>query len=436
MAAFRRKWAVLLLIAFGAAAPALATWSIVLVDTRTGELAIGSATCLANFNLEYFLPVVRPMIGVAAAQSAIDSTGSNRVTIYNEFGKQTPPDEILQILASKDPSNQSRQYGIIDVFGRVATFTGTGDGQWAGGLTGRFGTIVYGIQGNVLAGACVLPPVEAAIINTPGGLPEKLMAGMEAARSMGGDGRCSCFDEAPTQCGCPPPTFTKAAHVGFMIDARRDDLPGTCSGGTGCANGTYYMNFNVTNGSTGSVDPVLQLRTQFDAFRASKVGLPDVVMSVATPSKSALPNDGASTAELTILIRDFQSNPVDVSPVTIVHDTDSSHSSTIGPAVRIGTGVYKALVVAGTHTGVDRLVVSVPIAGVTKKIMPDAVIAIVDPRTDLNGDGIVDLADLSIVLAHFGETGAPGETAGDVNGDGVVDLSDLALVLEAYGSSI
>ena len=431
----RRLLATVVSVGLLSAGPALATWSIVLVDTRTGELAIGSATCLTSFNLEFFLPVVRPMIGVGAAQSSIDSTGANRLTIWNELAKQTAPTDILTILASQDPSHQSRQYGIIDTFGRVATFTGAGDGQWAGGRTGQFGTIVYGIQGNVLAGACVLPPVEAAIINTPGGLPEKLMAGMEAARAMGGDGRCSCFDEAPTMCGCPPPTFTKSAHVGFMIDARRGDSAGTCSGSFGCANGSYYMNFNVTNGSTGALDPVLQLRTQFDAFRASKIGLPDAVTSLATSSKSSLPNDGVSTAELTIIVRDWKSTPVNVSPnITIAHDTGSASSSTVGPAMPLGGGVYKALVVAGTKVGVDRFVVTMPFSSTSKQIMPDITIAIVDPRSDLNGDGHVDLADVSIVLAHYGESGPPGGTAGDVNGDGLVDLSDLALVLEAYGT--
>ena len=29
-----------------------ATWSIVLVDTRTGEIGIASATCLTNFDLQ------------------------------------------------------------------------------------------------------------------------------------------------------------------------------------------------------------------------------------------------------------------------------------------------------------------------------------------------------------------------------------------------
>ncbi len=51
---------------------------------------------------------------------------------------------------------------------------------------------------------------------------------------------------------------------------------------------------------------------------------------------------------------------------------------------------------------------------------------------DLNGDRIVDLTDLTILLAHYGMQGA-GAGDGDLNGDTVVDLTDLALQLTVYG---
>lgn len=414
-----------------ASAPALATWSIVCVDTRTGEVAVGSATCITSFNLEFYLPVVRPMIGAGAAQSLVDTSGTNRSTIWNELGKQTAPADILAILASRDPSNQNRQYGIVDTFGRAATFTGTFDGAWAGGLTGQVGTIVYSIQGNVLTGPCVLPPVQQAMISTPGGLPEKLMAAMEAARSMGGDGRCSCQDENPTICGCPPPSFTKAAHVGFMIDARRGDTEGVCDGSHGCANGVYYMNFNITNGSATALDPVLQMRPLFDTFRANLVGVADAVVSEAVISSPSLPNDGVSTTQMLILVRDWQSNPVNDAVPTVTHDpTGSAGIATIGPVASLGNGVYEVMLVAGTRTGTDRFLVTLPRPGGARPLMPSPTLRNINPHADLNGDGHVDLSDLSILLANFGHTG---NSPGDVDGNGVVDISDLALLLEAYG---
>jgi hypothetical protein len=50
---------------------------------------------------------------------------------------------------------------------------------------------------------------------------------------------------------------------------------------------------------------------------------------------------------------------------------------------------------------------------------------------DATGDGEIDLADLNVVLANFGE-----ETEdGDLDGDGLVNLADLNIVLATFGSS-
>ena len=53
-------------------------------------------------------------------------------------------------------------------------------------------------------------------------------------------------------------------------------------------------------------------------------------------------------------------------------------------------------------------------------------------RGDLNGDGVVDLADLGILLADFDCTG--GNCAGDVDGDGDTDLADLGILLAEFGN--
>ena len=50
---------------------------------------------------------------------------------------------------------------------------------------------------------------------------------------------------------------------------------------------------------------------------------------------------------------------------------------------------------------------------------------------DLNGNGVVDIADLVIVAQAFGRAGG----VGDVNGDGVVNLVDLVLIASKFGVS-
>jgi hypothetical protein len=214
-----------------------ATWSIILIDIRTGEIAVGSATCLSNFDLRAGTPVLIPGIGAATAQSFVDSTGQNRVYIRDRLAEGVSPQNIIQQLATFDSGHQTRQYGIVDSVmpsGRFATFSGTSAGAWAGGQTGSFnythlgreGTIAYAIQGNILTGAPVVEQAVQAVINTPGDLTARMMAGMQAARAMGGDGRCSC-PAGPTLCGSPPPSFSKSAHIAYMLTARAGDREGS-----------------------------------------------------------------------------------------------------------------------------------------------------------------------------------------------------------------
>lgn len=202
---------------------AAATWSILIADTRTGEIVLGSATCLTGFDLRAGTPVIVTGVGAATAQSFVDSTGQNRVFIRDGLLAGTDPDQILAGLATFDTGHQTRQYGIVDTAGRAATFSGTSAGNWAGGVTGQAGDLVYAVQGNLLTGPNVVDDAVDALLTTEGDLPAKLMAAMEAARAAGGDGRCSCPGSNPTGCGSPPPSFEKSSHIAYVMGARAGD---------------------------------------------------------------------------------------------------------------------------------------------------------------------------------------------------------------------
>ncbi|MCB9846073.1 MAG: VCBS repeat-containing protein [Phycisphaeraceae bacterium] len=214
---------------------AQATWSIILVDTRTGEVAVASATCLTNFDLRDNTPVMIVGVGGLTAQSSVDQRGLNRTFARDRMCEGIDPNDILALLEGFDSAHQSRQYGLVDTQGRAMTFSGENAGQWKGGQTGSFtytnaghtGTIVYAVQGNVLAGEPVVAEAIEAIINTPGDVAERLMAGMEAAHLLGGDGRCSCSNSDPDGCGSPPagfdPPADKSAHIAYMLIGRAGD---------------------------------------------------------------------------------------------------------------------------------------------------------------------------------------------------------------------
>src|SRR3982751_2406324 len=50
---------------------------------------------------------------------------------------------------------------------------------------------------------------------------------------------------------------------------------------------------------------------------------------------------------------------------------------------------------------------------------------------DLNGDSVVNLTDLSMLLANYGKSSSG--LKGDLNADGTVNLTDLSLLLTNYG---
>ena len=55
---------------------------------------------------------------------------------------------------------------------------------------------------------------------------------------------------------------------------------------------------------------------------------------------------------------------------------------------------------------------------------------------DANGDGRVDINDLTIVLSNYGRTAGASWSTGDFNGDGRVDINDLTIVLSSYGATV
>jgi len=53
---------------------------------------------------------------------------------------------------------------------------------------------------------------------------------------------------------------------------------------------------------------------------------------------------------------------------------------------------------------------------------------------DADGSGIVDFADISAVLANWGQSGLP-YRPGDADGSGTVDFADISTVLANWGSN-
>jgi len=344
-----------------AATTAHATWSIVIADTRTKELAAGTVTCNTGGDV---LPLFRLVVGkgVGVAQAAGDTGGVRRQVIWDGLKSGGSPRVILEKLAAI-PGGETRQYGIVDTHGRKATFTGSSTADWAGGVTEKHGTMVYSVQGNILAGECVVSAIENAIRSTPGDIPAKLMAGMQAARHAGGDRRCSCPKKySAKECGCPPPDFAKSGHRGGMIVARIGDQDFSGQSESSRTDPGQFMYLSVTcQEPNESPDPVVQLQKQFDDWRANLLGRPDAVRyQIATVSPLAS-IDGLREVVMFITLNDWQEQriKVPIRRVTVVHAPDSAGISKIGAITDNGDGTLALALTTGPLTGTDHFVVTV-----------------------------------------------------------------------------
>ena len=354
------------------AMPGGATWSIVVVDRRTGEVAIGAATCIARINLVRGLPAIVVGKGGGVIQSA--GSPSDLIPMAAGLIEGLDPAEILAIVQSVEPDPDLLQTGIVSLYpGEPVTFSGVSVGAARAGVVGEVGDLAYAIQGNVLAGEPVVFETERALLETPGDLGQKLLAAMKTARDFGGDGRCSCDDNRPTSCGSPPASFEKSAHTGFLIVARIGDLDSPCATGQDCATAPYYLKLNV-HGRDAQVqdpDPVVQLDQQYATWRADRAGRPDGILSTVSAVDS-LPADGVTKRAVTVRLVDVDGVPLDHGGADVrVRTVDGSRSFCgVSAVVDHGDGTYSFGLTAGTRTGTDRFVITAADGFLTATLYP------------------------------------------------------------------
>src|SRR3982750_4686515 len=141
-----RRLAWLPLAALFVPATARATYSIVAADGASGQVGGAVTSCVGAQGVGV---VYRPSVGHGGvnAQAAASATGRDRaVMLLNS--DVAPADIIAMITASSfDPSAASRQYGVVDLMGRAAGFTGSGAQSYKEDRQGTIGGYTYSVQG-------------------------------------------------------------------------------------------------------------------------------------------------------------------------------------------------------------------------------------------------------------------------------------------------
>ncbi len=269
-------WTLALLI--GAEVPVFATWSVVAVDRSTGRVVISSSTCTGNTDdfLKDVQAVVVPGKGVAACQAAVDRTHQNQTLVFSELQKGTDPSRIIELL-SQDPAFQTKQYGIVDLQGRMAGHSGLGNGFVTQDIHGQVpGTdIFYSIQGNILRAGSVVPNAVKALTAAKGGITDRVMAAMEAADASGGDSRCTCDVPAVLATSKAIPCTLRTSLVAYLLVAEPGDTNGPLDQPNSHNNGHYTLYLPVSQPEHGpaynikpgeDLDPVKTLRMRYEAW--------------------------------------------------------------------------------------------------------------------------------------------------------------------------
>ena len=268
-----RKSLLVSLLVLGFHAAAEATWSVIALDRKSRVVVIASATCVTQRAIEGFpakdlrdvQAIVVPGKGVAAAQARVDSTRANQKLIFDELQKETEPAKILELLKA-DPAIEVRQFGILDMQGRSAGFSGAKNNPVSLDRHARVaGTdIFYAVQGNILASDAVVSDAMDAFAKAPGELADRVMAAMEAADAKGGDKRCTC-ETAPK---IDAPCDGKTAHVAYILVAKPDD-----AGGASVNDGAYTLYLSVTDRDITpqeNANPVKTLRMRYDQWKKNR----------------------------------------------------------------------------------------------------------------------------------------------------------------------
>lgn len=170
------------------------TFSIVGIDTITGEVGSAGASCvdLIAFAITdpSFLGDLIP--GKGAINTQASYLAANQTNARTRMNLGDTPAQIVTWLQANDAGGNStvRQYGIAEIVAGApltAGFTGTNCLNYKNHIAGKN----YCIQGNILSGQPILDSMEARFKNTPGTLACKLMTALQGAKVVGADTRCA-----------------------------------------------------------------------------------------------------------------------------------------------------------------------------------------------------------------------------------------------------
>ena len=222
---------------------ARATYSIAATDEASEQVGGAAITCLGDGGTVALVYGSAVGQGVVAAQARVDDERRGRERAVLRLGEGVAPDDIIAEITDTafDFFANERQYGVVDLSGRSAGFTGRSTNPYASDRQGSTGAFNYSVQGNLLTSEAVITQSEEGFRDGGCDLADRLIRGLEAG-AEGGEGDNRCTDD-----GHP-------GNTAFL----QVDRPGEPAGS--------FLQIEVVSVSGRDALPVL--RQEYDAWRA------------------------------------------------------------------------------------------------------------------------------------------------------------------------
>jgi len=227
------------------------TFSIVAIDSITGEIGSAGASCVGS-STSYphgaqILSDVIPGIGAIHTQAAWNPVNQQNAHDWMMMG--LTPQQIIDSLVAHDVNNNpsTRQYGITDYHGghpRSAGYTGSNCTNYKNHMA----HLNYSIQGNILLGQRILDSIRSRFENTPGTLADRLMASLQGAKVVGADTRCAVRHTSSQS------SFLRVARIDNTADSLYLDL---------------WMAYPQNYTGVFPVDPIDSLQTLYNIWKTT-----------------------------------------------------------------------------------------------------------------------------------------------------------------------
>ena len=325
------------------------TFSIVAVDTVTGEIGSAGASCVGPIGGVGAFILSDVIEGVGAIHTQAYWNATNQQNAHDKMLEGLSPQEIIDWLVANDAQGNPtvRQYGIVDLTrnGESAAYTGINCDDYKNHATGSG----YSVQGNILFGQIIIDTMQTTFLNTEGPLADRLMATLQAAKILGADTRCASRGTS-SQSG-----FVKIVRIG---DGNNP-----------------YLQIVVPDTPIG-LDPIDSLQTLFDDWKLLLFTIVDPFLSELAVQPDTLPANG--TSEATVTISPKNNSDTLLSPGLNIQLSNSG-VGTLSPVTDLGNGIYEATITAPVAMGTDT-VSAIVISGVdTVSIFQKVVATYVNP---------------------------------------------------------